>query len=197
MANGIPALFGQVAKVTNTASLLTSDAASVLKLLSGPQWGIGLNGVMQIVPDSILSLEAKRDWQVPNYPQEEGSFASYNKVQMPYDARVQMTKGGSDAVRSAFLSDVMAMAESLELFDIVTPMKVYRSVNVTHVDYRQTATSGIGLLTLELWFEEIRVTGSVAFSNTQQPSGAATVSNGTVQPQAATGAQTAALAALL
>lgn len=183
MANGIPPLLNQIANVTNTVQLLVADAQIAFNLFSGPKWGIGQNGFFSIVPDSVLSVAVKRDWQLPNYPQEEGAFQSYNKVTMPFDARVSMSKGGSDADRAAFLATIDSMSESTELYDVVMPELIMQNANIVHYDYRRTSTNGIGLLTVDLWLLEIRVAPSPAFTNTAKPSGADAQQGGMVQPQ--------------
>jgi len=198
MASGIPALLSQVNNIENTVSLLTSDVQSVLGMFAGPTWGIGFNGVFQIIPDSIVSVEYKKDWRVPNYPQEQGAFQTYNKVTMPYDARVQMTKGGTVAERQEFLNAIEAAAGSLNLYDIVMPEITYQNANIIHYDYRRTSTNGVGLLTVDIWLLEVRVTATTAFASTAQPSGASPVNDGNVQAQTPTpsqGAPSAQLAA--
>lgn len=186
MANGIPALLGQVTNVVNDIALVAADALNILNLFAGPQWGIGLNGNFVLFPDSILSLDNRNEWKIPNYPMEQGSFESYNKVTMPYVNRVVMTKGGTVAQRSAFLSTLDIIANSTDLYDIVTPEVIYSGVNVTGYSMQRTATNGVGLLTVEVLFEEIRVTATAAFQNTAQPSGANPVSTGSVQAQPST-----------
>ncbi|MEI7296594.1 phage baseplate protein [Paraburkholderia tropica] len=196
MANGIPNLLGQVASVTNTVSLVTSDVELVLSLFASPKWGIGQDGVYSIVPDSIVSVEYKRDWSVPNYPQESGAFQSYNKVSLPYDAHIRMTKGGTVSDRQSFLTTLDAMAASLELYDVVMPEVVYSNANIVHYDYRRTSTNGVGLLTVDVWLEEIRVAPDAAFTNTAAASGSDSQQTGMVQPQTATTAQSAAVPAV-
>jgi hypothetical protein len=71
----------------------------------------------------------------------------------------------------------------------VTPEQVYSSVNITHYDYRRTSTNGVGLLTVDVWGTQVRVTGDAAFSQTQAPSGADPVNGGVVSPGAASSAQ--------
>lgn len=186
MANGVPALLNQVANVTNKVQLLVADAQIVLSLFAGPKWGIGRNGFFSVISDSVLGVEFKRDWQVPNYPQEQGAFQSYNKVTMPFDARVSMSKGGTNADRAAFLSTIDSMADSTELYDVVMPELVLRNANIVHYDYRRTDTNGIGLLTVDIWLMEIRIAPSPAFSNTAQASGNDPKQDGTVQPQSPT-----------
>jgi hypothetical protein len=187
MANGIPALLGKVANITNTVSLVVADAQLILGLFAGPKWGIGINGVFQVFPDSVVDVEFKRDWQISNAPQEQGAFQSYNKVATPYDAHIRMTKGGTEAARAQFLDTINALAASTVLVDVVTPTKIYRNANITHYDYRRTSTNGVGLLTVDIALQEIRIAPSPAFTNTAAPSGADSQQGGSVQTQAPTG----------
>lgn len=194
MANGIPSLLGQVANVVNNANLVLADAANILGIFGPPQWGLfNDDGSLALAPDSIISVDFKRDWKVPNYPQEEGAFETYNKVTMPFDARVRMTKGGTDAQRSAFLDAVDVAADSLNLYDVVMPDVTYQNANIVNYSYQRSATNGVGLLTVDLWLLEIRQTATATFSNTAAPSGADPVSNGSVQPVSAATTQAANL----
>lgn len=194
MANGIPALLGKVANVTNTVSLVVSDVLGILGLFAGPQWGVfNQDGTIALQPDSIISLDFKRELLVPNYPMEQGAFESYNKVATPSDTSVRMTKGGSSSDRAAFLVAVSTLVKSLTLVNIAMPEgTLIRNVNAVRFDLRRTSTNGVGLITVDMAFREIRVTATTAFSNTAQPSGADAASNGNVQPQTPTTAQSAA-----
>lgn len=194
MANGIPALLGQVANVVNNVNLVLADAAIILGMFGPPRWGLfNDDGSLALAPDSIISVDFKKDWKVPNYPQELGSFESYNKVTMPFDARVRMTKGGTDAERSAFLDAVDAAAGSLNLYGVVMPDVTYENANIVNYSYQRTSTNGVGLLTVDLWLIEIRETATAAFSSTAAPSGADPVSNGSVQPVDPSATRAAAL----
>jgi hypothetical protein len=181
MANGIPQLLGSIAGVTNTVALLTADAQNIANMFGPPQWGVYLNGAMAISPDSFSSFDHKKDWRISDFPQQEGAFESYNKVATPYDARVSMTKGGTVSDRLSFLQSAQSAAASLNLYDILTPEQTYKNCNITHIDLRRTATNGVTLLTVDLWFEEIRIAASAKLSNTAAPSGADPVNGGTVQ----------------
>lgn len=192
MANGFPSLLNAVTRIANDVALVAADAQNILGWFRGPQWGIGLNGYFILVPDSIISVDYKNDWNLPDYPMEPNSFGNYNKVNTPFDVRVQMTKGGTVAERSAFLDAVEAIGQSTELYDVVMPERVLSNVNVTHFDYRRTSTAGAGLLTVDLWLLEIRIAAAPSFANTAQPSGADPVNTGTVQPQTPTSSQSAA-----
>lgn len=157
-------------------------------------WGIFLNGVPALVYNSTLSLDFKREWTISDYPVEKGGFQSYNKVQVPFTARVRITSGGSFAERQALLNQIDAIAGSLLLYDILTPEKIYTSCNVTHYDYQRHSDRGLGMITIDIWFEEVRVTATATLSNTQQPSVAGQRSNGVVQAQDTTDIQNAMLA---
>lgn len=188
----IPSL-PQLLDMAGVGDLLTGDNVPSNQVLT-PQWGIFLDGEQVLFPDSMVSLEYKKDYRIVDYPMEEGAFQSYNKVTTPYDARIRVTKGGTIEDRQAFLQDVAGIAESLDLYDLITPEVSYSNANVMHVDYRRTATNGVGLLSIDLWLIEIRSTVTpILFSKTQAPSGADPVQLGQVQPQIPSLAQIAAI----
>lgn len=171
MANGIPALLGQVANVSNIVNLVTADVVGVLGMFGPPQWGIfNQDGTIAVQPDSLISLDFKRDWKIPNYPQEEGSFQSYNKVALPSNTRIRLSKGGTDAQRAAFLTQVAGVAKSLTLFNVVMPEgPLIRNVNFTSYAISRTSTNGVGLISIDLDLEEVRVVATASFSSTSSP----------------------------
>lgn len=188
MANGIPSLLGQVANITNTVSLLAADAAIVVGMFQGPQWGVfNPSGIIALEPDSIISLDFHREWKIPNYPLEKGAFQSYNKVALPSNTRLRMTKGGTDDDRSNFLFQVDFAAASLDIFNVLMPEgTLIKSVNIVNYSYNRTSTNGVGLLTVDIELEEVRVTATAALSNnnTAAASGADPVNDGQVQATA-------------
>ncbi|MFP3548821.1 hypothetical protein SB748_36135, partial [Rhizobium sp. SIMBA_035] len=80
-----------------------------------------------------------------------GGFADYNKVQMPYNARVQLACGGSDTRRSAFLSSIEAAKQSTALYTVITPDATYENANVVSYDLRRTSKNGVTLIVAELY----------------------------------------------
>jgi hypothetical protein len=129
---------------------------------------------------SVGSLDFRQDYRISTAPQEQGSFLSYNKVQDPFAGRVTFLVGGNDAQRSAFLATVAALVASISLFALVMPEMTYPSVNCTHFDFRRTARSGVSLLAVDVWVEQVRITGTTQYTAT--PSGADPVNAGAVQP---------------
>ena len=168
----------------NDIVLLTEDLISLLIGSAGPQWGIFLDGEAVIAADSTISFEYKQDTPVSDYPVEDGGFQSYDKVQLPGDIRMRFTAGGSVANRANFLASIDDVMNTTDLYDVLTPEEVYLSFNFVHRDInKRTASNGVGLIAVDLWLTEIRVTATATFSNTQQPSGAGQQNAGNQQPQ--------------
>ena len=188
--NGVPALLNKFNSVTNVITLLAADAANVLGLFPSPVWGIfDANNKLVIQPDSIVAFDFKREWRLPDYPMEQGAFQAYNKVATPFDARIKMTKGGTDDDRLQFLQNLDDAASSLNTYTILTPSKAFLNVNIHHYDYRRTAKNGLTLLTVDVWLTQIRFDAVAQSASTKYVSGADAKSAGNVQPQAATAAQ--------
>lgn len=144
-----------------------------------PQWGIYLDGQPALVFDTFVAIDFRQGWAVSDYPVERGAFESYDKVSLPFDARVKFASGGSEENRQALLDAVAALSKTLLLYDVVTPEAVYQSVNVQHYDYKRTATNGVGLISVEIWFLEIRVTTDASYTT-----GSANATDGTATSSA-------------
>ncbi len=149
-----------------------------------PEWGIFTRGGKAVVTaDNVVSFEYKQEFSIADYPVEEGAFESYDKVQTPYDVRLRFSSGGSFNNRQALINSIQTIAGDLKLYDAVTPEKTYTKVNVAHQDYGRTAQNGAGLLMIDVWLTQIRVTTSTKLTSTAKPSGAEPMSGGQVQPQ--------------
>jgi hypothetical protein len=194
---GVPPLLRNPLSPSVLPKLITGDVVGLISGLFKPQWGVYKGDQAVVVADTVTSMEYKQDWTISDYPVENGGFASYDKVALPFDARVRFAMGGSVSDREAMLESIEDIAGSLELFDIVTPERVYSNVNVTHYAYSRSATNGVGLLQVDIFLVEVRETGTAELSNTQDPSGAGTVNDGTVQTTPATPAQQQSVASEL
>lgn len=135
-----------------------------------------------VTADNVISFEYKQDWTVADFPIENGGFQSYNKVQNPFIARVRFSTGGSLTQRQALLNSIAAIAGTTQLFDVVTPEQIYTNVNVTHYDYKRTASEGAGLIQVDIWLAQVRINTMTTFSQTAAPSGANQINNGVVSP---------------
>lgn len=196
MADGVPPLLNPPA-VADEPALMTEDDPSVSRS-AAPKWGVFAHGSASeavIEPDSIVTLEFKNDSRLSQYPQEDGAFQTYNKVATPFELHVTMTKGGTESDRAFFIAAVEENAQSLALLDVVTPEKTYLSVNISRINYRRSASSGLGLITVDIGFTEIRETvGNVFASSGIDPVVAASAASpgandpkdaGVAQPQPA------------
>lgn len=187
---GVPALPSYAA---NTVALLAADVGAVLAVLSGPGWGVFLNGAQAFAYRSIVDFDFKQDWPVSDYPVEPasgtspGGFQSYDKVQLPFDVRVRMTSDGDEAGREALIADVQAGANTLNLYDVVTPEQTYAGCNITHVDFKRSAENGVGMILIDVWFLQIRQTSTSTFTSTRTPTVAGQQNTGSVATQAPSG----------
>lgn len=146
------------------------------------QWGIfAQSGSPVLTADSVFGVEYAHDFKVSNAPQEQGAFESYNKVQVPWQAKVTFLLGTN---RDLALSAAETAVASLDLFTVVTPEISYKSANLTHLSYSRTAKNGATMIVLDVWCEEIRIVGSGQMANTQSTNGATSVNNGQVQTSA-------------
>lgn len=176
---GLPALASGI--IVQTVQLIAADILSILGLADGPQWGLFQDGLPVVTADNVLSFEFREHRRISKYPVEEGAFESYNKVTVPYDVRLQFSSGGSIANRQALIDSVDAIMDSTDLFDAVTPEKVYLSINPVHQSIRRSGHSGAGLVVIDLYCEQVRVTTSQQFATSQQSSAAQTSSSRRVE----------------
>lgn len=159
---------------------------------SEPIWGVfDSNNNPVLTPDSILDFSNRQDYRVSDFPVQQGQFASYNKVRLPFDIAVKMTSGGTVDDRTLFLSQVDAVAASTELYMVVTPEKTYLDVNATHFEVTRRGRDGAYFLDdVEMHFRQIvQVTAQYSTVTTQptenakNPAAVPAVNGGQVQPQ--------------
>lgn len=181
---GVPPLLRDILNPIGTIELMIGDAIDFFFGIDTPQWGVFLDGQQVIFSDNVVSVEYREQWITSDYQLEEGAFENYDKVQTPFAVKVRFSTGGDLSSRADFLASIDEVMGDLELYDVVTPEKIYTSVNFERQDYRRTAVSGAGLISVDVWFTQISQSAQAAFSDTKAPSGAAQTNSGTVQPTA-------------
>jgi hypothetical protein len=186
---GVPPLTSYAA---NSVSLLVGNAIINALNLGKPAWGLYKDGIPVVVAENVVSIDYKRDWNLPDYPIENGGFKSYDKVQLPFSVRLRFSAGGDIVDRQNLLNSIAAISETLDLFDAVTPEVIYENVNVMHYDYRRAANN-VGLIVVDVWCQEVRLNSLTVFSSTKSASSAGVTNNGTVQPTSAPASATAQL----
>ena len=185
IAQGVPAVARSILFPTNnqTEQPLTSSGEEVNADVVR-QWGLFTQAGDFAVPcDNVVAFELALEARISDYPVEKGGFGSYNKVQMPFDVRLIMSRGGSVEDRQDFVKAVQDAWQSTELFNVVTPEGVYIDVNVVMARQVRASDRGAGLLTMEVGLRKVRQTASLKFTNTKEPSGAGQVKDGSVQAQ--------------
>ena len=176
--------------MVDLVTLLTQDLIGEIAP-PGSQWGIFSGGGAVISADTVAEFDYKQEWAISDFPVERGAFESYDKVDLPYDARVTFLAGGSEANRSALLSSIAAVAGTTQVFDVVTPEAVYISATISHYDYQRTAKRGLGLLSVTVWLLQIIVQGDD--QSTAQASGSGQINGGSVQTTDPTPSQDSAI----
>lgn len=194
-AAGVPAMVRSLADpAVGIANLLTGDGPDLGANQAAPVWGVfTADGDPAITPDTVVDFEYRKENPISDFPVEEGKFESYNKVETPGSVRITMAKGGTEAERAEFLTAAQTLVATLDLFTVVSPEASYVSMNATHLDYSRKRDKGANLIIVSLWFDQVRVTATVTYTNTREPNGADTVDDGAVRPAAPTPGQAAAI----
>lgn len=171
---------------TDTTDRLGSDGITVAGTGLN-QWGIyGDDGKKALDPDTIVAVGYDAEHRIADFPIEEGAFESYDKVALPFDVAVRMTKGGSFEDRRAFLSAIDELRGDTKIYSVTTPERTYLSVNFSRVSVDRSREQGAGLITADLHLREIRQTVTAAFSKSKDPASADAANNGPTQGKPAT-----------
>ena len=157
---------------------------------AAPIWGIvDSNHNFVVTPDSVLDFDFRKEFRVANFQIQSGGFASYNKVNLPFEIVVRMSKGGDQQSRTDFLAQIQAIADTTDLYSILTPEKTYQNCNITRSELSRRGEEGAFFIEVDVFFIEIRQVSaqySATAANTQnaqQPSDQPPINTGTVQPQ--------------
>jgi hypothetical protein len=194
---GVPQLAR--AAVPTPSSIAVTLGGAVLTALFGlvstqSQWGIfDASGNAIFEPDSVLEFEHHPRWRISDFPvQGTGTtptaFASYNKVKLPYDARVRMSKGSTLADRQTFLKALDAAANSIALYTILTPEYSYQNCDIEYYDVVRSFGEGAYFLTeVDVYFKQIVSVqaqySTTTLQNASNPSALPQSVAGTVQLQ--------------
>jgi len=177
---GLPSLPPSVNLITDIV-FAVADAVGIFSIFSSNQWGIFQDREMVINPDNLISVASTQDWTMADFNIEEGGFDTYDKVDTPFTNRVRMSSGGSQANRQALLDEIDAIAGNLELYDVVTPERVWSNVNFQGYELVRTSSNGAGMIIIDIVLNEIREDAGTTFTNTKSPTATSPKDNGTVQ----------------
>lgn len=182
---GVPALL-RSATIPSVDALVNQGISAALEAIFGAErWGIyDQAGNLALDHDVFGGVEFKNASLVSTYVQEEGAFASYNKVGTPYDCRVRLMVGSDVVRRNSFLTALDLMLKSIDTYSVVTPDITYPEATLQNYQYRRTARNGVRIIEADLWFLEVRKAVNSEQQVPAEPSGANPISLGQVQAQA-------------
>lgn len=162
LLNGVNDVFGNIIEANAIVNLVDNFLGGVT-----PQWGIYLPGSGNqptLAVDSFLDFSIQNASQVANYRIEKGQFASYNKVDTPYNLSVLAVKSGNNDEFNTFLGTLETISNDLKLYDIVTPSKVYSNANIESYAYRRNPEAGANILYVQINFVQIMITDETQFN---------------------------------
>jgi len=155
-----------------------------------PSWGIfDDNGNKVITPDNVYAFSDRREWRESDYPVQRGAFDTFNKVIIPPEQMVRMTKGGTLSQRTAFLKSIRNIEGDTNTYAILTPEETYFSVNITRVELVRRSSEGAYFLEVDVFFRTIveqnaqYSTTAANTANAQNPPALPPVNQGNIQPQ--------------
>lgn len=184
---GVPALRRELTSRQATRLVISRILSRILlsRFKNRGTWGLYKADGTLIQADSVVSLDFKGLSKVSEVPLQNGSFAAYNKVQMPDLESLRLIKTGSDATRGQFLSAIDAAKKSTDLYYIVTPEKTYIDITIEEYDYKRTAQDGVSMLVVDIRFKQIRQVrpafSTVKLEDAKTPTGLTPQSGGVVQ----------------
>ena len=160
--------------VTAVSGIAVATVSAIANFMLPVKWGIFSKSTDKksfTEIESVISIEYRNASQSSNYPQEKGSFVSYNKVATPYNIRIKVTRGGSENQRTKFINDMEAAKNSTNLYTIVLPEVRYSNGNIEEFSYRREMSNGANIIIAELDIVEVRELQPAAGDNPKQPEG--------------------------
>lgn len=186
---GVPAVNFAPASLLGTISEIFGDTTSQFSAVFSPVWGIFEQGtgIPVVTAESVVGFEFRNDWTVSDYPIEGGTFQSYDKVLLPFIAKVRFAAGSTAAARQNLLFSIAAAAAVVPgvqpIYTVITPEFTYNQAVISHYDYRRTAENGVGLLVVDVWCTQVipAVETNLSAGTVQNPSSATPINGGAAQ----------------
>jgi len=184
LPSGVPALLNGFNAFVGTVIEVDSVINQLFELFGDTQssWGIyekDLNAIA-LEFDGFVEFGVDNSSQIAGYRIEEGQFASYNKVDSPYEVVLTGVKTGTINEIDAFLRKLDSISNDIKLYSIVTKGQIYNNANMLRYSYRRSPESGLNILYITMVFVQIQSTDEVQFNvPTKTQAGQKIVDNGT------------------
>lgn len=110
------------------------------------------------IPDSWLEITPRfAEFQVSDYPVEDGGFMAANKVRRPTLVDMVLVKTGPDLSRATWLEAIrqQVAADPIARYNILTPQGLFQSLTITRLSFQTRQDRGQNMLYLELQFSEV------------------------------------------
>lgn len=179
--NGMPSIPNFTVPTSLVQGAISLGGAALINAVFGKTWGIVNEfGIPLLLADTVSSMNYDAGASISKFPTEQGKFASYNKVDMPSMATVQMIKGGdSSLTRGLFLTQIEMYKKSTLAFHIITPEYVYMNYQIVGINHARSAQDGATMITVNIDLEEV-LEAKVEYSieEVEAPSDSNTVDGG-------------------
>lgn len=106
--------------------------------------------------DTFLGYDSNKDNQVMNYPIEEGSFASYNKIVNPTRITVYLARSGYPLQLKTTLQVLEEYADSTKKVDVILPFKSFVGYNIEKISHSMQSGDAGDQLIVSLPMVEIK-----------------------------------------
>lgn len=187
--NGLPNIAGLVTAIQQTG--VSFGGAVLINAVFGKKWGIVNEfGIPLLLADNVLGLAHDDSATISSLPVEGGSFTSYNKVDNPAIATVQMSKGsGGVTGRGLFLAQLQTYKKSTISVNVITPEYVYMNYQVIGINQSRESGDGVTLLKVNIELQEVREAKvDYSYEEVKNPEDATTKDGGDKQPEQKTSA---------
>ena len=122
-----------------------------------PKWGLINENYEDLVPfQTIVKLSIVDESKVVTTIIENGSFASYNKVEQP--SRIQLTAilSGDSSEQQASLAILRTYKKVTDIVGVLTPFEYYDNLNITGITVERSIQNGATQTFVDLILDEIR-----------------------------------------
>lgn len=110
------------------------------------------------LPDSWQEVTPRlAEYQVADYPIEDGAFLAYNKVRRPMSVEAVLIKEGSDLARATWLEAIRQQlaVDPQARYNVITPNGLFNSMTITRLDFQTRQDKGSNLLYLNMQLSEV------------------------------------------
>lgn len=209
-AIGVPALLGESVERGVSAAASTALGQIVSRLetsLAARNWGLfDKNGEPVLTAAHVWQLDFQRSFDISTAPVENGQFAAYNKVALPWVCVISFLCDGSETggilsqiddplrrliggltgdeglrVRQSFFTRLEDIVQDTQLYDIRMPEQQFRNGNVSQYRFTRRVESGVTMPVAEVTIREVRSSRVTQIPATRRASAAPTIASGVVQ----------------